>query len=326
MIPYKEQYDALRQMVNDRLAALELHQQPETISAPARYVLAGGGKRIRPVLVLLGCKAVGGSVEEALDAAAAVEILHNFTLVHDDIMDNANQRRGRDTVHRKWDGNVAILVGDALVGVSYDLLLRTRQGDIRELARVFTEGIIDVCEGQAYDKEFESLPGITEEQYFMMIARKTGRLVTMSLEMGAIIGSADAGQRAALREYGDAIGRAFQVQDDLLDVIADEKEFGKTIGGDIMEGKKTFLLVHAMSKADGQALDLLKAVASKSGITRKDIPRVQEIYNRSGVLDIARERIRVDTDRAIQAIGQLKDTGTRDMLIWFAEMLLRRNS
>lgn len=326
MNEWTERYRGLRTQIDTRLAQVIDRTEPETMYTPARYVLEGGGKRIRPVLVMLACEAVGGKADDALDAGVAVEILHNFTLVHDDIMDNADQRRGRQTVHTKWDANIAILVGDELIGIAYKCLLGTMRGDLRDIISVFTDGMIEVCEGQSYDKEFESREAVSEDEYLMMIAKKTGRLVSMSAELGAIIGGATDEQRRALVSYAEHIGRAFQIQDDLLDVVADEKEFGKSIGGDILEGKKTYLLVRALSHAQGGDLDLLMQVVRREVRDAAIVPRVRDIYARIGVLDEAREQIRIHTDDAIHALDALPAGDSRDMLVWFAEMLLARNS
>ncbi len=321
---FYDRYDTYRSLIDARLATVIDRGEPVSMYDPARYVLSGGGKRIRPVLVMLACEAVGGDPRDAVEAGVAVEILHNFTLVHDDIMDRADTRRGRETVHRKWDENIAILVGDELMGIAYKTLLNTEKGDVRALTRVFTDGVIEVCEGQSYDKEFELLPTVSEEDYMMMISKKTGWLVAISAELGAIIGGADAGRRAALNEYARCVGRAFQVQDDLLDVVADKDAFGKPIGGDIIEGKKTYLLVKALNRATGDDLALLQEVATRVAPHDGLVERVTEIYRRYGVLDIAREKIEEDTEAAIRALDALEDTDGRQMLIWLAQMLLER--
>lgn len=324
MNEFLERYERYRDIIDRRLATVIDRDEPVTMYEPARYVLSGGGKRIRPVLVMLACQAAGGDPMDAVEAGTAVEILHNFTLVHDDIMDRADTRRGRETVHRKWDGNIAILVGDELMGIAYKTLLNTERGDVRALTRVFTDGVIEVCEGQSYDKEFEALPSVTEEQYFMMISKKTGWLVAISAEMGAIIGGASAEQTAALVEYARCVGRAFQVQDDLLDVVADKEKLGKPIGGDILEGKKTFLLVRALNSADGADLDLLRSVATQTADSVNLVACVTGVYERLGVLDAARKRIEEDTTAALRALDALDDNEGRRMLDWLAHMLLER--
>lgn len=321
---FYDRYNAYRTLIDARLTTVIDRDQPVSMYEPARYVLSGGGKRIRPVLVMLACEAAGGDPRDAVEAGVAVEILHNFTLVHDDIMDRADTRRGRQTVHKKWDENIAILVGDELMGIAYKTLLNTEKGDLRALTRVFTDGVIEVCEGQSYDKEFELLPTVSEEEYMMMISKKTGWLVAISAEMGAIIGGADDGRRTALIDYARCVGRAFQVQDDLLDVVADKDEFGKPIGGDIIEGKKTYLLVKALTRAEGDDLALLKDVATRKAPHDGLVPRVTDIYRRYGVLDVAREKIEQDTEAAVRALDALEDNDGRQMLVWLAQMLLER--
>lgn len=317
-------YDEYRSLIDTRLSTVIDRDSPVSMYDPARYVLSGGGKRIRPVLVMLACEAAGGDPRDAIDAGVAVEILHNFTLVHDDIMDRADTRRGRETVHKKWDENIAILVGDELMGIAYKTLLNTEKGDIRALARVFTDGVIEVCEGQSYDKEFELLPTVSEEDYQMMISKKTGWLVAISAEIGAIIGGADPVRQAALVEYARCVGRAFQVQDDLLDVVADQKDFGKPIGGDIIEGKKTFLFVKALNAATGDDLALLQTVATRTASHEGLVERVTEVYDRFGILDIARDKIEQDTNAAVRALDALGDSDGKQMLVWLAQMLLER--
>lgn len=324
MQQFSDRYHSYRTLIDQRLATVIDRDEPVTMYEPARYVLEGGGKRIRPVLVMLACEAAGGDALDALDAGVAVEILHNFTLVHDDIMDRAETRRGRQTVHRKWDENIAILVGDELMGIAYKTLLNTEKGDPRALTRVFTDGVIEVCEGQSYDKEFEQRSSVTEDEYLMMIGKKTGWLVAISAEMGAIIGGADTFRRAALVEYARGVGRAFQVQDDLLDVVADTADFGKPIGGDILEGKKTFLLVTALGRAAGEDLALLESVATRTASADGLVARVTEIYERLGVLEAARQRIAQDTAAAIRALDALEENDGRRMLDWLARMLLER--
>lgn len=324
MNSFYQRYDEYREIIDRRLASVIDRDQPVTMYEPARYVLSGGGKRIRPVLAMLACQAAGGDPNDAVEAGVAVEILHNFTLVHDDIMDRADTRRGRETVHRKWDENIAILVGDELMGIAYKTLLNTEKGDVRAITRIFTDGVIEVCEGQSYDKEFENLPTVTEEQYLMMIEKKTGWLVAISAEIGAIIGGATAEQRDALVEYARCVGRAFQVQDDLLDVVADEEKLGKPVGGDIIEGKKTWLLVNALQHAEGEDLALLQRVANRTAAQDGLVAKVTQVYDRLGVLDSAREKIAQDTAAAARALQSLEDNEGRSMLGWLAQMLLER--
>jgi geranylgeranyl diphosphate synthase type II len=324
MNTFYERYNQYRSVIDSRLASVIDRDEPVTMYEPARYVLGGGGKRIRPVLAMLACQAAGGDPMDAVEAGVAVEILHNFTLVHDDIMDRADTRRGRETVHRRWDENIAILVGDELMGIAYKTLLNTEKGDVRAITRIFTDGVIEVCEGQSYDKEFENLPSVSEDQYLMMISKKTGWLVVISAEIGAIIGGATPEQRTALVEYARCVGRAFQVQDDLLDVVADEDTLGKPIGGDILEGKKTWLLVNALERAQGDDLALLQRVAGRSASREGLVDAVTRVYEHLGVLESAREKIARDTAAAAAALHTLEDNEGRSMLGWLAQMLLER--
>jgi geranylgeranyl diphosphate synthase type II len=292
------------------------------------------------VLLILSCEAVGGTVAHALNAAAAVEILHNFTLVHDDIMDNADARRGRPTVHRKWSVNDALLVGDELLGAAYEALLETPGFAHRNLGRVLTQGLLDVCEGQALDLELEARRNVSVKEYFRMIGKKTGSLIAAATELGGLAGGGTRRQVAALRRFGLRLGRAFQVQDDLLDVVGDPHEFGKTIGGDILEGKKTYLLLRAAERAEGDDRKLLARVLRKEGpagewktnegaVTdggRAIISAVKDVYRRCGVLEEAGRVVERTTREAVSEISRLPRSAAREMLRWLAEELVHRES
>jgi len=324
MNSFDRKYQKYRSIIDERLASTIRKTDPVSLYEPMKYVLSGSGKRIRPLLIILSCEAVGGTMNEAVSAAVAIEVLHNFTLVHDDIMDNADSRRGRATVHVRWDANTAILVGDELVAMAYRELLRTRSKAIAQVADVFTEGVVEVCEGQAFDKEFETIPDITLNDYLLMISKKTGKLFSVAAEIGALIGGGTEREIRALRSYATHIGSAFQIQDDLLDVIADEKEFGKPIGGDIIEGKKTFLLIKAYEQSSGKDKRLIRSVMEKKGFRRKNIPAVREIYERYGIISLAKQFIDRDIQKANLQLRKLRDTPTRDMLFWFSDMVLHR--
>ncbi|HLF20307.1 MAG TPA: polyprenyl synthetase family protein [Bacteroidota bacterium] len=321
---FNKRYIEYKTKVDEYLSQFIDESKPQTLYHPARYVLVGGGKRIRPLVVLLSCEAVGGSTEDALHASAAVEILHNFTLVHDDIMDNADSRRGRATVHKKWDTNVAILAGDALLALAYRALLRTNSTRIQEICEAFTEGVVVVCEGQAYDKEFETRKRVGVEDYLLMIQKKTAAMVAVASEIGALIGNAGEQELRALRKYGESVGRAFQIQDDLLDLIADEKKLGKTIGGDLVEGKKTFLLLEALKRAKGKDRSMLLNVMKNGGISKKKVSEFRKIYERTGAFDSARSHIERDIADAKFQLQQLRESDARSMLSWFADMLMHR--
>ena len=321
---YARLYDRYKKLVEESLRGIIEDRLPRSLYEPSEYVLDAGGKRIRPVLLLLSCEAVGGDPKKAIRASAAIEVLHNFTLVHDDIMDNASSRRSRKTVHTKWDTNVAILVGDELLALAYRALLQTKSPHIQEIAKVFTQGVVEVCEGQAYDKEFETRSSVTVDEYLLMIEKKTAKMVAVSAEIGALIGNGDRASIRSLRRYGEHVGRAFQVQDDLLDVIADEKELGKPVGGDLMEGKKTFLLLEALRTAHGRDKGLLLEIVRNKGGEAKLLPEYRRIYLETGAIAAARARISQDIAKAKRELHKLPATRARLMLEWFADMLLNR--
>jgi geranylgeranyl diphosphate synthase, type II len=289
-----------------------------------KYILLLGGKRIRPVLLLLCCELFGGKVEEALDASIAIEILHNFTLVHDDIMDNADTRRGNVTIHKKWSVNTAILTGDDLLCLSYRSLLNTNSLRIKEICKEFTDGVIEVCEGQAIDKDFETRDEISINDYLVMIRKKTAELLKSSVVIGANIANAENGEIEYLRSFAENIGLAFQIQDDLLDVYSTELKFGKKIGGDILEKKKTYLYVTALEIAKGDEKDRIQEIFNSNVVDSVRIESIISIYNKLGVLTKAKSEIKYFTNLAVEKLKLL--AGKRDInsLIWFSDMLLNR--
>jgi geranylgeranyl diphosphate synthase, type II len=320
----EQRYERHKSSVERYLRNFITEHKPQTLYYPAKYVLVAGGKRIRPVITLLACEAVGGDANSALHAGAGIEILHNFTLVHDDIMDHAETRRGRLTVHKKWDENVALLSGDALLAFAYRALLRTKSTRIQEISKIFTEGVVTICEGQTLDKEFETRHRVHVNEYLMMIEKKTGKLVSIAAQLGALIGNAAVSDLEALRRYGEYVGRAFQIQDDLLDIVADEKEFGKTIGGDLVEGKKTFLLLEALRRAKGEQKKMLQRIFTKGGVPRKQVPAFRLIYEETGAIDSAKKRIENDITEAKNQLSTLPASAARETLRWMTDKLLNR--
>jgi geranylgeranyl diphosphate synthase, type II len=320
----EQRYERHKSSVERYLRSFVTEHKPQTLYHPVKYVLVGGGKRIRPVITLLACEAVGGDANSALHAGAGIEILHNFTLVHDDIMDHAETRRGRLTVHKKWDENVALLSGDALLAFAYRALLRTKSSHIQEISRIFTEGVVTICEGQALDKEFETRHRVHVNEYLMMIEKKTGKLVSIAAQLGALIGNASISDLEALRRYGEHVGRAFQIQDDLLDIVADEKEFGKTIGGDLVEGKKTFLLLEALRRAKGEQKKMLQRIFTNGGVPKKQVPTFRLIYEETGAMDSAKKRIESDITEAKNQLTSLTPSIARETLRWMTDKLLNR--
>ncbi len=325
---YVQRYNAIRKSVDRKLLSLARDSGSGETAEAFRFALSLKGKRVRPVLLLLSCAAVGGRMMQAMEAAAAVETMHNFTLVHDDIMDNAEARRGRPTVHKKWDHRTALLAGDILLGTAYKSLLKTKTRNSALLTKPFTEALLEVCEGQAMDIEFERQSHVRLPRYFNMIEKKTARLISLSTELGALIGNGTRRHVRALKLFGHYLGRAFQVQDDLLDVVADQKAFGKTIGGDIREGKKTFLLIHAYNHSKGKDRALLAAIMERRHNTRSNllVRRVAAIYASTGAIASARAHVRRDTRKAITSLGHVPASTARNMLEWFANTLLGRNA
>lgn len=337
---FRRRYESIRRRTDRRLLRVRPAPGAARLREGCRYVLDGGGKRVRSALLILSCEAVGGTAAQALDAAAAVEILHNFTLVHDDVMDNAEARRGRPTVHKKWAVNDALLVGDELLGAAYEALLETPGSAHRRLVGVLTQGLLDVCEGQALDLELEGRTEVSVKEYFRMIGKKTGSLIATATELGGLVGGGTHLQVTSLRRFGLRLGRAFQVQDDLLDVVGDPRDFGKTIGGDILEGKKTYLLLRAAERAEGDDRKLVGRVLRKEGpagewktkegaVTdggRAIVEGVKDVYSRCGVLEEAGRVVRRTTREALSELGRLPRTTAREMLRWLAEELVHRES
>ncbi|MDB5032814.1 MAG: Geranylgeranyl pyrophosphate synthase [Chlorobi bacterium] len=322
---FKQHYLSCKSLVDERLRAVVGPREPSSLYEPTQYILSGGGKRIRAVLVMLAAEAVGGTGIGALAAGVGIEMLHNFTLVHDDIMDRAATRRGRQTVHTRWDEGTAILVGDVMIGLAQSTLLENPPKRCVEVVRAFTHGIIDVCEGQALDREFETRNDVTIDDYLHMIAMKTGRLVETAAEVGGLVGDGTPEQIDGLRAYARHIGQAFQIQDDLLDITADEAELGKRIGGDIIEGKKTYLLVRALEQTtDGDDRRMLDQMLAKKGLAEEMIPVMRDFYDRRGILDSARRDVRLYIERAEADLQVLPETKAREMLIWFAQMIMSR--
>jgi len=324
-----EFYLKYKKRVDGVLSSLIDKKEPSTLYEPLKYVLEGGGKRIRPMMVIFSCEAVGGKPEDALNASAALELLHNFTLVHDDIMDNANTRRGRETIHKKWNDNVAILSGDHLIGLAYMYLLKTRSQKLNEIVGAFTEGIIEVCEGQSYDKEFEVRKDVTLDEYIMMISKKTAKMLETSAIVGALIGNGSDENVENIRKYAANIGLAFQILDDLLDITANESQLGKKIGGDLVEGKKTYLLLKAREVInDKEDKEKIENIITNNGLEKPNddkIIEIKNIYEKYGVINSAQKEIEKYTLLADRHLNTLPDGAAKERLKWFSNMLMSRS-
>jgi geranylgeranyl diphosphate synthase type II len=317
-------YERERKVVEKKLLNSVKSRKPFSLYKPAYYILQSGGKRLRPLLVLFSAHAAGGKFSDAYNAAAAVELLHNFTLVHDDIMDNAEKRRGRLTVHKKYDTNSAILAGDSLLSVAYESLLKDCNGNSKKILNSFTQGLVEVCEGQGLDKEFETKINVTLKEYILMISKKTAALSEMCCKIGGLLVGATAAKVNALAGYGRNIGIAFQIQDDLLDVIGDEDMFGKMIGSDLIEGKKTYLFIKAFQKAKGRDKDHLYKLIKDKGIKKDKVKVFKDIYSKLGVLDDARKDILRFSEKALVSIKNI-EKDKQKFFEWLTESLIERN-
>lgn len=274
------QIDELVDIVEKNISTIGLNSEPKNIYEPIRYILANGGKRIRPVLTLTACNLFSDSIEKAINPAVAIEVFHNFTLVHDDIMDKADMRRGKATIHKKWNENIGILSGDAMSIIAYQLLIKTDTQYIHRILPVFNSVALAICEGQQYDMDFETRSRVTEDEYLGMIELKTSVLLGGALKIGAIIGGASDFDTDLLGEFGRNLGVAFQLQDDLLDVYGDPSVFGKKLGGDIRANKKTILTIKAYKLAsDQQIVELDKCFFSNKYNDLIKVQKVVEIYN-----------------------------------------------
>lgn len=321
---YRAIYNKQRKIVELRIKKVFAKREPRSLYKPSAYLLESGGKRLRPLLVLLSAKAVGAKFSKAYNAAVAVELLHNFTLVHDDIMDNADKRRGRSTLHKKYDVNTAILAGDSLLSIAYEYLLKDCNGNTKNILASFTKGLVEVCEGQSLDKEFELQNNVSLNEYLEMIRKKTAAMAEMCCSIGTQIGGGTKAEINALETYGRNIGSAFQIQDDLLDITADEAEFGKMVGGDLIEGKKTFLFIKAFECAKGEDKKVLFEMILNKGIKRHQVAQYKEIYTRLGILNEAKKSIFHYSDIAIHSLNKLSKNEDREIFKWIAYSLIER--
>jgi len=271
--------EELQKKIIDGIAEINLSKEPRELYHPITYTLNLGGKRLRPALCLLACDAFDGNIDEALEPALGIEMFHNFTLLHDDIMDEAPLRRGKPTVHEKWDANTAILSGDTMMALSYEYIMRAPKKIRSDVFSIFNETAIEVCEGQQYDMNFENLNDVTIADYINMIRLKTAVLLAGSLKIGALIGGADEKEAQKLYDFGENIGIAFQLMDDLLDVFSDQDTFGKISGGDIIANKKTYLYLKALELSDEKTKNqLIHFYNNYAGPDQHKVESVKEIY------------------------------------------------
>lgn len=314
-------------LVAQKIADIRYPEQPARLYEPVAYLLAMKGKRIRPALTLLACNLFREEVHEAVPVAVAWEIFHNFTLMHDDLMDKAEIRRGQPTVYRKWDENTAILSGDAMLILAYKQLAQSTDRHLQELLDLFSTTAAEVCEGQEYDMQFETRWDVEEAEYLHMIRLKTAVLLGACLKSGAIVGDAGADERRLLYDFGVNLGIAFQIQDDLLDVYGDVSEFGKRIGGDIVCNKKTYLLISAWNEADGKERKELLSWMKVNDRPEEKIGAVTEIYDRLSVKNKARAQMESYYRKAIGALDDLCAPAERTLVLRdLAKELIHRKS
>lgn len=299
--------EQLRDIIKAELDKQEYVEKPYSLFEPIKYIMEDGGKRLRPVLTLMAYNLYRDDIEKALKSAIGIEIFHNYTLLHDDVMDDAELRRGRQTVHKKWNSNVAILSGDAAAITAYKYIETCEDPYLRRVIDGFNQVAMDVCKGQQYDMEFETRDDVTEEEYIRMIYLKTSVLIAGSIRHGALIAGAPEHEYKELYDFGGFLGLVFQLQDDYLDVYGDVKEFGKKIGGDILSNKKTYLLIKAFELASGEDKALLKEWLTKERFNPQEkIREVTEIYKRSGVEEAVLAKVDDYLEKSRMALGKVE--------------------
>ena len=316
----------LTEKVTTALEQLPYDRQPQGLYAPIKYVLSLGGKRIRPVLMLMAYNMYREDVDRIMPVALGLEVYHNFTLLHDDLMDRADVRRGKPCVHRVWNDNTAILSGDNMLVMAYQMMSRCPSSALPSVISIFTETALQIDEGQQYDMEFEQRTDVTEREYLEMIRLKTSVLLACALQIGALLGGASAADAQALYAYGEKVGLAFQLQDDYLDVYGDFETFGKAIGGDILCNKKTFMLINALAHApEHLRAELQGWLAATEYDPAEKIEAVRHIYTQVGVDQMAKEQISFYIAQAEDALHALPIAEERkEILRQWTEQLLGR--
>ncbi|NUY80410.1 polyprenyl synthetase family protein [Flavobacterium sp. MAH-1] len=317
--------DQYRDLFSDYLSKQTLLKEPLGLYEPVDYIIGIGGKRMRPVLTLMGAEIFDASYKEALPAALAVEMFHNFSLVHDDIMDDAPLRRGNETVHEKWNLNTGILSGDAMLILAYRYFEQYEPETFRDLAKLFSKTALEVCEGQQWDVDFETRDDVTIPEYLKMIEYKTAVLVGAALKMGAIVAKASENDQNLIYDFGRNLGIAFQLQDDYLDAFGDPATFGKQVGGDIIENKKTYLYLKALAFADEkEQLQHLYSISPNDNTDKID--SVKRIFDDSGASEATREAIREYTFKAFGTLAKLTISEDKKFILRnFGENLMNRN-
>ena len=312
--------------IENEVSQLRFSKHPQSLYAPIEYILEIGGKRIRPALTLLACNLFNEDVDRAIFPALGIEVFHNFTLLHDDLMDQADKRRNRPTVHKVWNANTAILSGDAMLIYAYQLIAETPSKDLSEVINLFSKTALEICEGQQLDMEFETREDVSVDEYIEMIRLKTAVLLACSLKLGAIIGGASDKDASLLYDFGIQIGLAFQLQDDYLDVYGDTKLFGKNIGGDITSNKKTYMLINAFNMAnDMQRKELVSLIGAEKFDRDEKIAAVTRLYNEIGIDKLAQKKIEYYFEQSRKYLDAVNvDSSRKAELALYAQKMMKR--
>ncbi len=321
-----QQISQLQNLITHYISKKKYGTTPIELYEPIGYIMSLGGKRLRPCLLLMGCDMFGGDVEQALAPALAIEVFHNFTLMHDDIMDKAPLRRGKPTVHEKWNANVAILSGDVMMVEANKLIMQVPDEKLRPVLDVFNDTAVGVCEGQQIDMNFEDREVVTISEYINMIRLKTAVLVGGALKMGALIGGANNEEASLLYAFGEQLGIAFQLQDDILDVYGDPEKFGKQVGGDIISNKKTYLLIKALELAEGDNMAQLNYWLNiKQFIPAEKVTAIKTIYNELAIREHAEREMNTYAQQALLNFEKINLPNKRKVILKeFADMLMVR--
>lgn len=299
-------FQDVQQKIKQEIARIQFVNPPKSLYEPITYTLSLGGKRIRPALLLMAYNLYQEELEPALKPALGLEVFHNFTLLHDDLMDGADRRRNRPTVHKHWSPNAAILSGDAMLIYAYQLFEKVQEDRLKPILELFTATALEICAGQQFDMEFETRQDVTEAEYIEMIRLKTAVLLACALKMGAMLGNAPVAEQEVLYRLGIHMGLAFQLQDDLLDVYGDTAVFGKQLGGDIVSNKKTFLLINAFQRATGREKEVLTDWISRETFDPEEkVAAVTRVYNQLGLKELTEKRIETYYKEAMDCLDIL---------------------
>lgn len=318
--------EEILRLVNDYLAQLPYEREPQSLYEPIKYVLSMGGKRVRPVLMMLAYNMYKDDPESILPSACALETYHNYTLLHDDLMDNAALRRGHETVHKKWDANTAILSGDSMLVLAYERIAQCPKEKLAGVLSLFTETALEIGEGQQYDMEFENRTDVTEAEYIEMIRLKTSVLLACAVKMGAMLAGASDEDADNLYKFGEQIGLAFQLQDDFLDVYGDSAVFGKAIGGDITSNKKTFMLINAINHANAeQRAELTRWITAEQFEAKEKVSAVTRLYNEIGIDRMAKDKIEYYFEQSTKylALVNVPEERKQELIAYTHDMMNR---